>query len=195
MDCNETNSLFNHRMVTHTPRSYWLNSQKVLESWRGLCNPCHAHNEKGVMIMMMMVMKIFIPQESFFFPKDSQSFLKVKFTLGYLKRSYQNLKVPIISSYIWNHMPLLYIIWVLHYTPHFCFREKGSRIHWATEKAYKDTPTCTSGHWISRSYHVSTTASMWMVVTCASTRPHTGSKKDSVTALQWSQPSQTRAVS
>lgn len=34
-----------------------------------LCNPCPAHNEEGMMVMMMMMMKNFIPQESSFFPQ------------------------------------------------------------------------------------------------------------------------------
>lgn len=64
---------------------------------------------------------------AWFFPRQvSQPFLKVRFTPGHLQRSYQTRKVPTICGYVWNHTPLLYSTWVLHWTTHSCCGERAA---------------------------------------------------------------------
>lgn len=136
MDSNQTSSFFNHRMVTSTPKSYCLNSQKISE-WGWLHIQCHARKNDDDDENHQ--------SRARFFPRPvSQPFLKVRFPPGHLQRSYQTRKVPTICSYIWNRTPLIYSTWVLHWASRFCSGERA---------AVPLDPRDNMGSWHSRGDH------------------------------------------
>lgn len=122
----------------------------------GLCIPCHARNEKGMLLLMMMIMRMimknFIPQESF---SPKAGFLSEGQVYSRVSQEW----LPKSKGAYNQQLPLKPYTFILHYlspklNPSFLLQGKGLQHPLDHRESLQGhIATCTSGHRISISYH------------------------------------------
>lgn len=125
----------------------------------GFCIPCHACNEKGMLLMMIMIMRMimknFIPQESFFSPKVGFSVLSESQVYSRVSQKW----LPKSKGAYNQQLHLKSYSFILHYLSpklNLSFLLQGKGLQHPLdhrESLQGHTATCTSGHRISISYH------------------------------------------